>query len=157
MAKAEVLPLRAEDIAAIEPLVRQADRDEITEALGIPMLQALHDGLRNSAKASRIVVGGKVVAVFGDATYSLLGGVGIPWLISTTHVERYPRAFLAVCRPEVAEMLERHAELVNFVDVRNTVAIRWLRWLGFEFCEPEPYGPKGMMFQRFWMRRAPCA
>lgn len=157
MAKADVLPLTLDDIDAIEPLVRQADRDEITEALGIPMREALTDGIQQSLKASMIVVDGHVVAVFGDAAFSLLGGLGVPWLISTVHVERFPRAFLAVCKPEVAEMLTRHAELINYVDVRNTVAIRWLRWLGFQFDDPEPYGPKGMLFQRFWMRRAPCA
>ena len=157
MAKADVIPFRLADIAAIEPLVRQADRDEITEALGIPMRIAMRDAVRHSAKASQIIVDGHVVAVFGDAPYSLLGGLGVPWLISTVHVERYPRAFLAVCKSEVAEMLTRHPELINYVDVRNTVAIRWLRWLGFTFDEPEPYGPNQMMFQRFWMRRAPCA
>lgn len=157
MAKAEVFPLTMADIDAIEPLVRQADRDEITEALGIPMRDALKDGIRHSFKASKIVVEGSVVAVFGDAPVSLLGGLGVPWLISTVHVERYPRAFLAVCKPEVAEMLSRHPDLVNYVDVRNAIAIRWLGWLGFTFDDPEPYGPKGMLFQRFWMRRAPCA
>lgn len=152
-----MVPLVLEDIAAIEPLVRQADRDEITGALGIPMADALRDGITDSRKASKIVVDGLVVAVFGDAPYSLLGGLGVPWLISTIHVEQYPKAFLAVCKPEVAEMLTRHVDLVNFVDVRNTVAIRWLKWLGFQFDDPAPYGPRGMLFQRFWMRRAPCA
>lgn len=152
-----MLSLTLDDIATIEPLVRQADRDEITEALGIPMVDALRDGIRDSRKASKIVVDGLVVAVFGDASFSLLGGLGVPWLISTIHVERYPKAFLTVCKPEVAEMLTRHAELINFVDVRNTVAIRWLKWLGFQFDDPAPYGPRGMLFQRFWMRRAPCA
>lgn len=157
MARAEVLPLTMADIDTIEPLVRQADRDEITGALGIPMREAMADGIRDSSKASKIVVDGHTVAVFGDAPYSLLGGVGVPWLISTVHVERYPKAFLSVCKPEVAEMLTRHQELLNFVDVRNTVAIRWLKWLGFQFDDPAPYGPRGMLFQRFWMRRAPCA
>lgn len=152
-----MLSLTLDDIATIEPLVRQADRDEITEALGIPMVDALRDGISDSRKASKIVVDGLVVAVFGDASFSLLGGLGVPWLISTVHVERYPKAFLKVCKPEVAEMLTRHAELINFVDVRNTTAIRWLKWLGFQFDDPAPYGPRGMLFQRFWMRRAPCA
>lgn len=153
MAKAEVLPLLAADIGAIEPLVRQADRDEITEALGIPMLEALAQAQAGSMKASKIVVDGDVVAVFGDAVHSVLGRIGVPWLISTVHVERHPKAFLQVCKPEVAEMLTRHAELLNYVDVRNTVAIRWLQWLGFQFDDPAPYGGKGFMFQRFSMRR----
>lgn len=152
-----MLPLLAADIELIEPLVRQADRDEITEALGVPMIEALAQAQAGSCKASKIVAGGEVVAVFGDAVHSVLGRIGVPWLISTMHVERHPKAFLQVCKPEVAEMLTRHAELVNYVDVRNTAAIRWLKWLGFQFDEPAPYGPNQMMFQRFRKWRAPCA
>lgn len=155
MARAEVLPLTAADIDAILPDIRQADRDEIEGALHIPMRQALADALADHCKASKIVVDGAVVAVFGDSTHST--EIGVPWLISTRHVERFPRAFLQVCKPEVAEMLTRHPLLLNYVDARNQAAIRWLRWLGFTFCEPEPYGPDGHPFHCFWMRRKPCA
>lgn len=155
MARAEVLPLTAADIDAILPDIRQADRDEIEGALHIPMRQALADALADHCKASKIVVDGAVVAVFGDSTHS--AEIGVPWLISTRHVERFPRAFLQVCKPEVAEMLTRHPLLLNYVDARNQAAIRWLRWLGFAFCEPEPYGPDGHLFHCFWMRRKPCA
>lgn len=149
MARAEVLPLRACDVAAVAAIVRQADRDEIEGALQVPIDQAIRDGI-GGHKASRIVVDGDVVAVFGDAPHA--DGFGVPWLISTVHVERHARAFLRVCRPEVAEMLERSPLLINFVDVRNTAAIRWLEWLGFTFGEPEPYGPLGLPFRPFWMR-----
>lgn len=153
MAKAEVVPFLPEDAEAIEPLIRQADRDEITEALGIPMLEALRQCATGCCKASKIVAEGEVVAVFGDAVHSVLGQIGVPWLISTVHVERHPKAFLQVCKPEVAEMLTRHRELVNFVDVRNTTAIRWLKWLGFEFSEPVPYGRHGFLFHQFTKTR----
>lgn len=151
MARAEVLPLHESDVEAVAAIVRQADRDEIEEALQVPIAQAIRDGL-GGHKASKIVVDGEVVAVFGDAPHS--EGIGVPWLISTVHVERRPRAFLEVCRPEVAEMLTRSPLLTNFVDARNTVAIRWLQWLGFTFEPPAPYGPLGLPFRQFWMRGA---
>jgi hypothetical protein len=150
---AEVLPVSAEDVPAILPLVRQADIDEITEALGIPMEEALIDAVTDSLNAKKIVVDGEVVAVFGDATYSILGSVGVPWLISTVHVERHARAFLKVCKPEVQGMLTRHSHLLNYVDARNTAAIRWLKWLGFTFAPAIPYGPKGFPFHPFTLNR----
>ena len=155
MAKAEVLPLSKFDIDAILPDIRQADRDEIEGALQTPMRKALLDALDDHCKASKIVVGGVIVAVFGDSRHA--DGIGVPWLISTRHVERFPRAFLEVCKPEVAEMLDRHQVLINYVDARNKAAIRWLHWLGFTFCDPEPYGPLGQAFHCFWMRRQSCA
>jgi len=150
---AEVLPVTAEDVASILPIVRQADIDEITEALGIPMADALHDAITGSLNAKKIVVDGLVVAVFGDAPYSILGSVGVPWLISTNHVEKHARAFLKVCKPEVQGMLTRHKHLVNYVDARNTAAIRWLKWLGFTFEPAIPYGARRFPFHPFTLNR----
>lgn len=150
---AEVLPVSAEDVPAILQIVRQADIDEITEALGIPMEQALLDAVTGSLNAKKIVVDGEVVAVFGDAVYSILGSVGVPWLISTTHVERHARAFLKVCKPEVQGMLTRHQHLLNYVDARNTAAIRWLKWLGFTFGPAAPYGARRFLFHPFTLNR----
>lgn len=152
MAKAEVLPIEQCDIEAVLPIIRQADRDEIEGALQIPLDTSLAEGLANCCKASKIVVDDQIVALFGDSRHD--DDLGVPWLVSTVHVERHPRAFLQVCKPEVEEMLTRHRCLINFVDVRNTVAIRWLEWLGFTFGEPEPYGPLGMPFKPFWMKRS---
>lgn len=150
---AEVLPVTAEDVAHILPIVRQADIDEITEALGIPMERALMEAITGSINAKKIVVDGLVVAVFGNATYSILGSVGVPWLISTTHVERHARAFLKVCKPEVQGMLTRHHHLINYVDARNTSAIRWLKWLGFTFGPAVPYGARRFPFHPFTLNR----
>lgn len=150
---AEVLPVSVEDIAQILPIVRQADIDEITEALGVPMEEALLEAFTGSLNAKKIVVDGKVVAVFGDAVHSILGSIGVPWLISTVHVEQHARAFLKVCKPEVQGMLTRHQHLVNFVDARNTSAIRWLKWLGFSFGPAEPYGARGFLFHSFTLNR----
>ncbi len=150
---ANVLPVTAEDVASILPIVRQADIDEITEALGIPMGEALRDAITGSLNAKQIVVDGQVVAVFGDAVFSILGSVGVPWLISTIHVEKHARAFLKVCKPEVQGMLTRHHHLMNYVDARNTAAIRWLKWLGFSFGPAAPYGARRFPFHPFTLNR----
>lgn len=148
---AQVLPLMAADLPALAELVRQADREEIEAATGLPIAEALARLLPGSCKASKIVHQGLVLAVFGDAAHS--AGVGVPWLISTERVEQFPREFLRVCRPEVADMLDRHGSLINYVDARNTAAMRWLRWLGFKFGEAVPYGHAGLPFFQFGMTR----
>lgn len=149
--KAEVLPLVDGDIEAIAAIVREADRDEIEGALGIPIDYAIREGARQGAQ--KIVINGDVVAVFGCAVHCLLTDVAVPWMVSTVHIEPRFRAFLRISANEVAKMHVKHQTLLNYVDVRNTVAIRWLEWLGFEFSEPEPYGPHGMPFMKFMMER----
>lgn len=153
MAVAEVLPITVQDVPAIAAIARQADIDELTEALGVTIEDALLCGIRDSLNARQIVVDGQVVAVFGDAVFSLLGGVGVPWLISTIHVQKHPRAFLQVCKPEVRQMLTRHHHLMNYVDARNTAAIRWLKWLGFKFEPAAPYGARRFLFHKFTLKR----
>lgn len=153
MAAADVLPIELEDIAVILRDVRQADIDEIVEGLGVSLESELVDGISGSLNARKIVVDGQIVAVFGDAVHSLLGSVGVPWLISTVHVEHHARAFLKVCKPEVQGMLTRHRHLFNYVDARNAAAIRWLKWLGFDFGEAVPYGPRHLPFYPFTLDR----
>lgn len=149
--KARVLPVSVDEAEAIAAIVRQADIDEITEALGIEMAHALRMCFGGSLKASKIVVGDKIVAVFGDCTHDR--EIGVPWLISTIHVDKRAKSFLQVCKGEVQEMLTRHPTLINYVDQRNTQAVRWLKWLGFQFGEAVPYGPKGFPFYPFQLKR----
>ena len=147
--QARVEPVGIEEVAGIVAIVRQGDLDEIEGALQTPIAQALTDGIEGSRKVSKIVCDGKVLAVFGDADCPALAGLGVPWLISTVHVGDYRRAFLNVCKPEVDEMLTRHQALLNYVSCANVVAIRWLKWLGFDFHDPEPYGAAGELFYPF--------
>jgi hypothetical protein len=51
-------------------------------------------------------------------------------------------------------MLDLYPHLENYVDVRNELSIKWLRWLGFQFDpQPIPYGVWEMPFFRFRMER----
>lgn len=144
---AQILPMEECDLAGLCELVRTADRDEIEAASGLPLAVALSMLLPGSCKASKIVHGGKILALVGDAEHA--PGVGVPWLISTVHVQQHPREFLRVCGSLVEDMLDRHGHLRNYVDARNHAAIRWLHWLGFQFGDPVPYGSKGIPFVQF--------
>lgn len=151
--KTKVLPVSVDEADEIAAIVRQADIDELCEGLGLDLPFALRQCFGGSLKASKIVVGGQIVAVFGDAVHDIQGSIGVPWLISTIHVDKRAKSFLKVCKPEVAEMLTRHDTLINYVDARNTQAIRWLKWLGFQFGDAVPYGPKGYPFFQFQLKR----
>lgn len=148
-----VRSMTAADIEPIAMAARQADRDEIEEGCGQSIASALTLGLRSSVASSVIAWGDTPLAAFGDVSYSPGAGIGIPWLISTDAIEQHPRAFLKICKPLVAQMMERHQSLINYVDARNVAAIRWLEWLGFSMGSPTPYGPNQLLFRQFQMTR----
>lgn len=148
-----VRPMIADDVETIATAVRAADRAEIEEGCGSPIESALALGLRASVAPLVICWNETPLAAFGEVSHSPCAGIGIPWLISTTAIEQHARPFLRACRPLLGQMLARHSTLVNYVDDRNTAAIRWLEWLGFEMSSPSPYGPKRLLFRKFQLTR----
>lgn len=152
--------LLADKITIIEtkdwhlPLVassmRQADIDEIYAASGRGPLSALRFSVESSSKSWSIMIEGKPEGIFGIGMVNVLAGIGAPWLLGTDVLTRHTREFLRksiACRDY---MLYLHPHLRNFVDTRNHVSVRWLKWLGFTFSSVIDIN--GQKFRMFEMR-----
>lgn len=139
------------DIELISACARQADRDEMLACAGQSIAQALAAGLDQSLRAWVIESGDLPLAAVGDTMHGI--GVGVPWMVTTDHIVGDARGFLRGSRAVLMEMLQRHQQLVNYVDARNVVAIRWLSWLGFTIGDAVPYGVQGLPFHKFHMIR----
>lgn len=83
---------------------------------------------------------------------SILSGVGIPWLVSSSHLETHQKIFLRRCKSALKAMLAVYPSLENYVDARNHVAKALLRWLGFRLETAEPIGLMKLPFHHFTMR-----
>jgi hypothetical protein len=94
---------------------------------------------------------GALLAIFGVAPYNLMSDTGAPWLLGTRKLDRHSKTLTTVSRRYLAEMQEFFPKLVNYVDVRNTPSIRWLKRVGFAIDAPAPHGVKGEPFHRFHM------
>lgn len=125
------------------PSVRQADIDELS-ALGVTPEKCLRLGLKLSTNAVTIFLHGEPAGIVGVIDY---GDYRLPWAVFTTAIDRHPLPFLRGCK---AWMDRVDGFLLNYVDARNTMTIRWLKWLGFTIDEPIPYGVNGEPFCRFW-------
>jgi hypothetical protein len=146
----EVRALAQHDIVHMLGIIRSHDIMEIEQGCGMGIREALEYGLEHSIGALLMLGDGLPLAALGDVPH---GNIGVPWLISTNHIERHARGFLRACRPLFEQMAKRHDVLTNYVDARNLTAIRWLGWLGFEFGEPVAYGPHGLPFKQFTYQR----
>lgn len=144
--------MQAEDIPAIAETARRADVEEMLACAGCSIGEALSYGLQHSMRAWMIESDGAPLAAVGDSLASI--GVGVPWMVTTTNISKNPRGFLRASRAILSDMLQRHAELRNYVDARNTDAIRWLGWLGFKMGEPVPYGVRRLPFRQFTIIRS---
>ena len=146
-------PAHEGHVAILAPRVREADRREIWAASHRDPEHALAHGLRLSDRAWAGYGDGRLACLFGVGPASLLGRVGVPWLIGSDDLVRHQTAFLRRSRPVLATLFDGYDVLTNFVDARNEASIRWLGWLGFRFGDPAPFGPDRLPFYRFELKR----
>lgn len=77
---------------------------------------------------------------------------GSVWLLGSDDLTQPPlrKQFLAEGRVWLNQLHAFRPLLFNFVDARNTVHIRWLRWMGFTFLRLHPeYGVERRPFWEF--------
>jgi hypothetical protein len=148
--------------AAIVPYLRQADVDEMTDGIGVSPAWGVAYSIAGARPggAARVgdpgpVTGGNApgppahipVALFGIGP-TLEKGVGVPWLVATKEIERHPVRFYRISKKLFPSLAEGYERLVNWVDARNTLSLRWLAWLGFEMGPPTPFGVRGLDFHK---------
>ena len=141
-------------VAEMAVNMRHADREEAYAQTGAHPAFGVGASYGSATIAWAGLVDGQVACVFGVSPADEIDGkVGHPWMIGSPLVEKHQKRFLRECREYVDAMLGLYPVLENYVDVRNTTAIRWLRWLGFDILEARPYGPYKMMFYLFRKER----
>lgn len=128
---ARVRDFQPADEALILARLRSQDADEMG-ALGLEPDKALAASIRVSDWVAVGLCDEEPVCIFGVAPTASLAGIGAPWMFATIGLSRVRRPFVESCRRVVDLMLEDYPRLQNMVDERNTGALRWLRWLGFE-------------------------
>lgn len=92
---------------------------------------------------------GKAVALAGVSPTTVTGSAQI-WMIATNDLLKHQMEFLRYSKPFIDEISAPYSILYNWVDARNEVHIKWLRWCGFIFIDKKPcWGAQGISFYEF--------
>lgn len=136
--------------ADVPPIVADARPADVIEfaALGYSVERAMVHGMEVSDWTGTCLIDEVPVCMFGVAAVDILAGMGQPWLVTSNAVARHERMFLRRCRAVVDAMLRSYPRLTNIVHDDNVRAIKWLRWLGFEFKDT-PMVVNGVAFRQF--------
>lgn len=130
--------------------LRQSDLDEIEAMSGRDPTETVFGSVGLSSHA--YVVTDRdffPVAVFGAAPYPL-PGVGIVWMVGTPGIDREALAIGRASRAAFNRLNEAYPiALWNYIDDRNHLSKRWLRWGGFKEIDTKPMGPKALPFTLF--------
>lgn len=137
------------DAEIVAANLRSADRMEIAAHSGLKPVRAIRRSVRGSEVAVTICSGDtptKLAAIFGCTAD------GCIWLLGTDVLTLPPlrKQFLKECRRYVDVLQDHYPLLHNVIDERNTVHIRWLRWMGFTFIRRLPqFGVENRPFMEF--------
>jgi len=153
----EIVLATQELVSSLFGRLRKSDRQEVWASSNKDVDDALQKSFEASTKCWNIVHGGRAIAAFGVAPNTMASHIGSPWLLGTEEIKDVRISFLEASIEYTRYMIEDFEVLMNYVDARNTLSIRWLGWLGYTIEKPEPYGPEGMPFHLFWMRKDSCA
>lgn len=145
----ELRPASLDDAKVIAPLLRKSDKDEAYAASGLSPERAIVLSYMLCDEPMLGLINNQPAAIWGVNPISLITGAGSPWMVGTELLEQKPKYWLPLARTLLEDWRNSYSVLENHVDVRNRKSIRWLRWMGFEFAEPKPYGPFGMPFHKF--------
>lgn len=139
------------DAIELAPNLRQADLDELAATRDNDPLFALSHPFTDPTAQTYSMVGdeNEVVGMFG------VNDQGTVWMLSSDQLySQYKRQFIIEARYWIDILQGPHERIWNFVDVKNHVAIRWLRFCGFVVGpDPLPYGPDLRSFYFLFRQR----
>ncbi len=137
------------DVTPLASNLRKEEAAEAWAAMHWMPAEALRCSIEASAEPYMVVDGDEILGAFGIGVTSPLEGA--PWLLTAEGLPGRARLrFLRASRDYIEYALHQWPILVNYVDARDTVAVRWIeKWLKFVVEAPEPFGLDQLPFHRF--------
>lgn len=141
----------SDDAYSLFTRLRKADLEELKAGRGVTPLEALLQGIHNSDHCFTILNPWKVpLAIFGtvptaDPNYSII------WMLGSDELVDYKIEFLRRSRKWIdrLHLLTKSPILGNWVDARNGVHIKWLKWVGCNFVNKLNMGVEQLPFLEF--------
>jgi hypothetical protein len=144
-----------DDAADVASRLREADKQEGWAALGVDPALYLATGCDYDRTWVIFNAEGENVALAGVSPMDE-PDLGQVWMVATDQLLNHQKEFLKHTRAFIDILHEDYPILFNWVDARNEVHIKWLKWCGFTFINRhEKWGPYGIPFYTF-IRIKPC-
>lgn len=120
------------DVCELAPNMRFEDKREVATMSGHTPEQSLCLAYLSSGIDCRSIIDsyGRVVGMYGASQVDT--NVGQVWMLGSKGLLKISREFLRQSKIEVNKMNTKYNLLCNFIDSRNEIHIRWIRWCGFK-------------------------
>ena len=150
-ARIEIRDVEDGDISVLVRNMREHDKQEVNAATKMGLRNAVSTSVKMATYAKTGLVNDELVCMWGVCPISLISSSGCPWMLGTDLIKKKQKIFLRRSKPWLEDIKKDYRHLENYVDARNTLSIKWLKWLGFNMEEALPYGVNGEPFHKFTM------
>ena len=99
--------------------------------------ETMHRSMANSSRVQIYHDDGKVLCFWGLIPPTLLSDQAYLWLYTTEHMQGHIFSLVRHSQRAVEEMLKDYPIIVGHGVIGNDRSLRWLRWLGAQFGEPQ--------------------
>jgi hypothetical protein len=125
-------------VERLATMMRDADRAELIATDGRDAQDSLLLGISLSEFSRTVMLDGEPAAMFGVRV--LDNGVAVPWLLTTTLLDRAPVSFWRASKAVVREIVAQYPVLIRCVDARHRQALSYAARLGFTIGTEHPCG-----------------
>ena len=133
--------------------LREVDRIEAWALHRLSPTMAVNGSLFLSEHSYAVLVDDEPVLVFGVQPESMVSSTGIVWLLATDNIIKIKKQFIKRCKTVLLDLIQDYDVVYNYVYTKNTIALRWLKWLGFTIHPAEAMGAMGAKFHKVEYRR----
>lgn len=117
--------------------IREEDREEL-KALGTTPEKSISGGFLFSDKVYSVLDdNNNTIAMYGMLPYDEKSCV--IWLLASNLINKHKMYFLRNCKKYFYRMVKDKQTAFNIVYLKNTLHIKWLKWLGASFSSPFKY------------------
>jgi len=143
-----LLPATHADISYVARNLRPLDHEEFVATAGRDPTRVMAPWLHAMGNAMCAHVDDKPAAIYG-CSVSPQGAA--PWLVGTVALEgpAVARVLVKHGRELFDGWYADHGELVNYTFGKNRLHHRYLKFLGCELEDPQPYGALSLPFRKF--------
>ena len=140
-----------EDCYNLAPKLRKQDIEEIKANANIKPKDALIQGFQLSEVPVAIFDDKEEIVCMLGCCPTNIRSAAIVWLLASDGLAKnIPFRFLKHSRGVTDIFQKRYPVLYNFVDARNTLHLKWLKWLGFTIINKHyDYGYEKRLFYEF--------
>lgn len=126
--KVTIEPVREAHIQEVISNLR--DYDRITFSATVDPFATLRNIVNQSSESFVGLVDGKLFCLWGVNSRFVLSTAIYMWMVTTPRVERHPLVFARYATRVIGSILDEYDVIEGNVVAWNTVAIKWVTWLG---------------------------